>query len=289
MAKRDLWELQSMQTAPLSVKVALTKDRIREWVDWYGEDGVYVAFSGGKDSTVLLTIVRELYPSIPAVYFDTGLEYPEIRSFVKTFDNVECLKPKMNFKQVIEKYGYPFISKRISDSIDLARKEMSKKGLTVEDLDKVPINTVTERTAMLAGRYDEWLAERRGIKGINYCERDMSRYKFLLKAPFKISGYCCAVMKKSLGASYTKQNKRVPITAQMASESSLRTQNWLKNGCNGFDMKHPMSNPMSFWTEQDVLLYIYQNGIKIASVYGDVVKDSVCGGVKSKGSLVLRI
>ena len=54
MAKHERWELQSKQAAPLNVKIALTKQRIREWVYEYGEDGVYVSFSGGKDSTVLL-------------------------------------------------------------------------------------------------------------------------------------------------------------------------------------------------------------------------------------------
>lgn len=63
------------------------------------------------------------------------------------------------------------------------------------------------------------------------------------------------------------------MTAQMASESRLRAMNWLKNGCNGFDMKSPISNPMSFWTEQDVLEYIYHNHIPIADVYGEVVAD----------------
>ena len=51
-------------------------------------------FSGGKDSTVLLDLVRKLYPGIVAVFVDTGLEYPEIREFVKRFENVEWLKPK---------------------------------------------------------------------------------------------------------------------------------------------------------------------------------------------------
>ena len=68
MAKHERWELQSKQAAPLNVKIALTKQRIREWVYEYGEDGVYVSFSGGKDSTVLLHIVRELFPNIPAVF-----------------------------------------------------------------------------------------------------------------------------------------------------------------------------------------------------------------------------
>lgn len=47
-----------------------------------------------------------------------------------------------------------------------------------------------------------------------------------------------------------------------------------KNGCNGFDMKSPISNPMSFWTEQDVLLYIKTRNLPICSVYGEIVEDS---------------
>ena len=133
--KRQLWELQSMQAAPLSVKIALTKDRIREWVNQYGEDGVYVSFSGGKDSTVLLTIAREMYPDIKAVFVDTGLEYPEIRDFVRTWDNVEWLKPKLTFKQVIEKYGYPFISKEAAECVYAARKYLTEV-LTEQNLDR---------------------------------------------------------------------------------------------------------------------------------------------------------
>ena len=80
-------------------------------------------------------------------------------------------------------------------------------------------------------------------------------------------------MKKQPTHSYAKQTGRMPITAQMASESRLRTQQWIRNGCNGFHMKTPISNPMSFWTEQDVLLYIFENHLPIASVYGEVAVD----------------
>ena len=102
---------------------------------------------------------------------------------------------------------------------------------------------------------------------------DKSRYLFFLDAPFEISNQCCAVMKKEPANRYSKETGRKPITAQMAEESLLRTQKWLKNGCNAFESKKPMSNPMSFWTEQDVLKYIKENNIKIASVYGDIVPD----------------
>lgn len=117
----DLWQMQSL---PLEAKIRMTKYRIRQWVEYYGEDGVYVSFSGGKDSTVLLDLVRQMYSNVTAVFVDTGLEYPEIREFVKTFSNVVWLKPKKNFKQVITEYGYPFISKEVSDKVDGARKYM---------------------------------------------------------------------------------------------------------------------------------------------------------------------
>jgi len=107
---------------------------------------------------------------------------------------------------------------------------------------------------------------------------DKRRYQFMLEAPFEVSDRCCAVMKKAPTHKYQKDTGRNPMTAQMASESSLRMKNWLVNGCNGFNMKRPISNPMAFWTEQDVLLYIYANKIPICSVYGDVVKDTEVDG-----------
>jgi len=103
------------------------------------------------------------------------------------------------------------------------------------------------------------------------------RYQFMLKAPFEISNRCCYVMKKSIAHKYQKDTGRYPMTAQMASESKLRTQQWLKNGCNGFNLNSPISNPMSFWTESDVLLYIREHKLPIASVYGDIVGDDADG------------
>lgn len=126
MSKHTISDLYQMQSMPLNIKVRMTQNRIRGWVDEYGEDGVYVSFSGGKDSTVLLDIVRKMYPGIVAVFVDTGLEYPEIRDFVKTFDNVEWLKPKKTFRQVIEEYGYPFISKEVSERVHGARRYLEK-------------------------------------------------------------------------------------------------------------------------------------------------------------------
>lgn len=272
MSERTIEQLRSMQCAPLSVKVLLTKQRIRDWVREYGEDGVYVAFSGGKDSTVLLNIVREEYPDIPAVFSDTGLEYPEIRDFVRTFDNVEWVHPKMNFRQVIEKYGYPFISKEVSQAIEEARTDIQGKSKAVNGYKYgKPV-----RLLQLEGKAPRM---RNGIPTIEQSGRyDKSRWAFLLDAPFKVSKRCCSVMKKAPMNNYSRKEKRRPITAQMAEESALRLSNWIRHGCNAFDLKKPISNPMAFWTEQDVFLYIKLHNIPICSVYGDIVeKENVRG------------
>jgi len=132
-----------------------------------------------------------------------------------------------------------------------------------------------QRLAIMLGMLTK--DKRHPIKA-NIPSKDMSQFaqvkwKFFLDAPFEISNRCCNVMKKDPVHRYGKKTGRHPITAQMASESRLRSQKWLQNGCNAFDIKNPISNPMSFWTEQDVLLYIKNFNIPIASVYGDVVVD----------------
>ena len=175
MNKHDKWELQSMQASPLSVKVSLTKQRIREWVNAWGIDGVYVSFSGGKDSTVLLHIAREMYPDIKAVFINTGLEYPEIVQFVKTFDNVDIIRPKMSFRQVIEKYGYPFISKEVSECVYGARKYLTAVLAEQNAVDR-QTDRQTDRQIPYAYRLDrllgtgEFQSRRKNSQTINRSE-----------------------------------------------------------------------------------------------------------------------
>ena len=117
--------LKELQSMPLDAKVLLTQARIDEFYSGYntiGYGNAYVSFSGGKDSTVLLDIARKRYPDIPAVFSNTGLEYPEIRRFAKAHDNVEVVQPKMAFNEVISKYGYPLIGKEVAEAIYYARR-----------------------------------------------------------------------------------------------------------------------------------------------------------------------
>lgn len=79
-----------MQAWSLERKIRVTQTRIIEWYLHYNGK-VAVSFSGGVDSTVLLDLARRIYPHLGAVFVNTTMEFPEIISFVKSFENVTML------------------------------------------------------------------------------------------------------------------------------------------------------------------------------------------------------
>lgn len=287
--QHDERELAYFQEQSLDYKIAMSNERIKAWYeswcrfDIYDEktgvsrfvtmdtrdnsvpnmsdseyitgikDGqVYVAFSGGADSTVLLDLVRKLYPDVEAVFCNTGLEYPEVQSFVKTFDNVTTIYPEMSFVDVIKKYGYPLISKEVSDTIHLGRQNIAEGKLTT-------------RVQKLNGTY----LTSQGKLSLFNC----SKYKPLTEVDFIIGGECCDVMKKRPFKRYEKQTGKKAILGVMADDSRLRKTQWMKSGCNAFESKRPKSKPLSIWTTQDILQYIQKYNLPIASVYGEIVEN----------------
>ena len=116
--------LKEMQGWDLDRKIATTLTRIAEFANHFNNQ-VYVSFSGGKDSTVLLDLVRKIIPNVPVIFSNTGLEYPEIQSFARA-QGAEFVRPKMMFNEVITKYGYPIISKEVSEAIYYARRIVKK-------------------------------------------------------------------------------------------------------------------------------------------------------------------
>lgn len=265
MTKDELIELQAL---PLDLKIQKSKLRIAEFVNHYGINGVYVSFSGGKDSTVLLDLVRQEFPEVLAVYCDMGLEFPEQKAFVRTFDNVKTIRPAKNFKQVITEYGYPIISKESAQNIYYARKALA-------DGDEAKYR-----------RYA--LGERINRKtGEKYKFAALSKLPMkLLESDIPISRECCYIMKKYPFKKFEKENDMHPFLGLLAEESQIRQQQYLKTGCNAFENKRPHSTPLGFWKEQDILRYIKENNLKIASPYGEVIEENgvlKCTGIERTG------
>lgn len=125
-----------------------------------------------------------------------------------------------------------------------------------------------------SGERARWiLSGFRSAAGVEPFKSQFNKEKYLplVYTPFLISHMCCSKMKKGPLKAYQRKTKAFPILATMADESRIRKQAWIRHGCNAFDSKHPMSQPLSFWTEQDVLAYIVRFGLDICPVYGEIV------------------
>lgn len=254
------WAFSQRKGLPYNLKLKLSERRIRDWYNYYGGQ-VYVSFSGGLDSTVLLHMVRSIYPEVEAVFCDTGLEYPELKEFIKSFDNVTIIKPDISFRQVIKKYGYPLVSKETAAKVRKLRH------------------------GNLSERYRNYLlnGDERGKLGML-----AKKWRILLDAPFDTSEKCCDVMKKKPFRDYQKQSEKYPFIGITQDEGFQRKRQYEKTGCNVFDADKPKSQPMGFWTKQDVLRYAYENKLEICSVYGEIqCKDGVYSntGVERTGCM----
>ena len=232
------YQLAQRQSLDMEMKVVMSQRRIAAWYNHFRGD-VCVSFSGGKDSTVMLHLVRQQFPDVPAVFVDTGLEYPEIRSFVKTVPNVIWVKPTMTFTRVIEHYGFPVVSKEVSQKIAEVRTTNS----------------------------DKLRAKRMG-DGAGSIPK---KWRFLIDAPFKISPSCCRVMKKNPA----KQCPN-PFVGIMADDSELRKQTYYKYGCNAFELKAPQSRPIAAWLEKDIWEYIRSRQLSYSPIYDMGYKMTGC-------------
>ena len=245
-------ELRRLQKMPYEWKVSHALDVIREFVEHEGENGVYVSFSGGKDSLVLLHLVRSIYPNVPAVFANTGIEFPEQVKFVRSFPNVTEVYPNKHFPKIIKEDGIVYPSKEVAMYVRDAKKgcNYAVKGFNGLNLE---------------GKENRYKAR-------------FKRWSYLLECDVKISPDCCKLMKEEPLKNYEKMNRKSPFIGTRAEESFRRAVGWMKSGCNSFNGKRYKSTPLSLWMEQDVLRYVDENGIKLSTMYTE-------GGMKRTGCM----
>ena len=245
---KDIQDMRQRQSLPGEQKLILTQRRIREWYE-YWEGQVYVSFSGGKDSTALLDIVWNIYPDVPAVFSNTGLEYPEIVDFVKQTaekhpGRVVIVRPKKTFLQVIQEHGYPVVSKKVSYQLRILREHKD--------------NPRRKGTYCL---YDTGV---RGDGELSLRDRLPDKWRKLVNADFRISEKCCDELKKKPFRVYGKDTGRKPITGMTAGEGGVRSR---VRRCNAFTSSHPISSPMLFWLEKDVWEYLREREVPYCQIY----------------------
>lgn len=237
--------LISLRNMNLQSKIVQTKSLIREAVHEFGIDKVYISYSGGKDSTVLSHIAKSMYPNILHLFANTTNEYPETIKHVKwekeeNDTNIISVIPKdshgvvWTFKKVVQYYGYPMFSKRISNAI---------------------------RT------YQHALSVRTKLNSQDYISRNFKKYERFKELP--ISDKCCDKLKKEpLRRKAKELGLECSILGILASESYQREKDWLEYGCNVFHQrKDNQCRPLSFWTDKDILNYISEYNVKIPKLY----------------------
>ena len=199
-----------------------------------------VCWSGGKDSTVVLYLVRLHEPDIPVIYIDSGVEFPETCEFVNFLANewnlnISSARPKAGerFWDIGSKYGWPIFGKSIAANV---------------------------RGAIRSGKIRPQMS--------------LSE-KILAKNKIHISARCCEFIQQKP----TKEIERLlqadlKVIGLRASESRARAKLWIDYGDYYFVKRYFgrgrgiwKANPIAIWTEVDIWKYHEIHSIPHCKLY----------------------
>lgn len=238
----DIKTLNERQGWTLAQKIDHSLGVIDQFNSHYNGE-VYVAFSGGKDSCVMLSLVEMIVPNVQCMFIMTGCESPSVCRFVRQMrdgHNIEIVRPEKTLKDVFAEYGFPLVSKRVSHDIYAVRR-----------------NPYCQSSRDLL------------LRSNKHCIPE--RWMYLLNEPYQVSERCCFWLKKKPSYDYAMRTGKHPFVGLMASESDTRAAMYVRRGgCNSFNSSgkaHPMSMPLAIWTEADVWAYIHDRHLPIPDIY----------------------
>lgn len=245
----------------LQLKIAEAQHRIE---DLFKEtDGkCYLSFSGGKDSTVVLTLIKMCeqlytipYNSIPAVFSNTGIELDAIYNFVQWtkdnyYDGVVVVTPEVSFDWVLKNKGKPMISKMR----DHALRQTQSKPTT-----KIRRQLVEEPGAK---RSPTW----------GLADKDMHVFSPIFD--IKISAECCDILKKKPFKTFAKENgMKGYMSGERSAEGGARKfqakrrENANHKICTRIVGEYIVKSPIIDWSDQDVEGFISATNMPLSEAY----------------------
>ena len=229
--------LNNISKVPFSKKLLSSNRIIKKSLKEHNNS--VVCWSGGKDSTVVLDLVRKKFPDVPVVFADTGVLFPETLDFVDKIANdwklnLKVVKNKdVDFWNVGEKYGWPIFGKNVASNVERSLRSGNRRS----QLNKLE--------------------------------------NFLLDVKAKISGKCAKYLLENPCMKFEKESEsNLKFIGIRALESRARVRLWVDHG-DLYPVKHyygknkPIykSIPLSIWTDEDVDNYHIKNKIPICSLY----------------------
>ena len=258
---------------------------------------IAICFSGGKDSTYLVYRYCQIFSQydisqnkkVILLFANTTNETTamkkHISSFVEFLENrfdleieLRETKPKNNITwvEIAKTKGLPFPTKQVAGSIRKVKKELRRLNVDIRDIEQYCVSTIEARDILRGMGFNNtavyyltgWSCQ---------SEKFSTRYKLpkqwlpLLwkECPVDVTEECCVILKEKPMKALKYPNI---MTGEMAEESNLREQEYLKHGCNKvFDNGSVRSKPMGSMTTQGVLYGIKYFNIPICSDYGEVI------------------
>ncbi len=226
----------------------------------------YVSFSGGKDSTVVLALIKmcsEIYTipeeGIKAVFANTGIELGITVDFVKWckdnwYHNIELIKPEKPFAWVIQNKGKPIKSKVKSEYLERYQNGRITDNLVQQFIDGKTNQGKNATRSKLAD------------KDMHMIHDDF---------PIKASNKCCKYMKKKPFTRYAKENgmKGTIIGIRLAEGGAreLNAFNRIERGnnklCTSVSGDYIKKYPIIDWTDDDVEQFIKQYDVPLSKAY----------------------
>lgn len=225
-------------------------EKIKDTINKYGEENFHIAYSGGKDSTVLSFMVDLAVPhnKIPRVFANTGIEYNKIIEYVHNNMIIDKriieIKPSQNIKSMLEEYGYPFKSKLHSSYVANYQQNGFKYKIT-------RAYTLQENTTL-------------GKPMSRPCPKKLI-YQFTPQCKLKISDLCCKKLKTEPCEKWANENKRPIAIIGLRSEEGGRRKN---ANCLGFRGKKLIKfQPLVPITEEFMDWFISKYNIELCELY----------------------
>lgn len=225
---------------------------IRDTIQKYGEENFYLSFSGGKDSTVVHHLLDMAIPGnkIPRVFSNTGIEYNLIVEFAREReredDRFVLIKPSVPIKQMLEKEGYPFKSKKHSSILETYQKYKTTEG-------RIGI----QHYLHISDDGVDWSYKASCPKCL--------KFQFDPNYPLKISDKCCQRMKEEPLKKWQRENKkRIAILGLMREEGGRRANTECTVFTNGsLTSFHPLAKVTHDWEEW----FIKEHNIQLCKLY----------------------